>query len=161
MKRSVSISLLGSQRGVSVISAVFLLLLMAGLAAFMAQIISATHVNQAIDVGGSRAYFAARAGGELGLYKLMREAPENAAPASAAAPMAACFAPFSSTIEGHAVQLLCDSFGDYQEASHTIRIYRVTATATAPGPAGGSERQVVITMEKCRDSSSSLAPYDC
>jgi MSHA biogenesis protein MshP len=161
MTRSRSFRFLRAQQGVSIISAIFLLLLMAALAAFMARIISTTHINQAIDIGGSRALQAARTGGELGLYKLMQEAPANAAPASASAPLAACFAPISTIIEGHTVQVSCESFGDYLEASRTVRIYRVTATATAVSSVGTSERQMVITIEKCRDTSSSTAPYDC
>jgi MSHA biogenesis protein MshP len=162
MKRNtLNLSARRPQRGVSVIAAIFLLLLMAGLAAFMAQIISATHINQAIDISGSRAYQAARTGGELGLYKVMREDMANSSPASAGAALANCFAPFVQQIDGHSVQVVCAAFGDYQEAARNIRIYRVTATATAVGPAGGIERQMVITMEKCRDSTSTVAPYDC
>lgn len=58
------------QRGVSVITAIFLLLLMAVLAAAIANMVSTSHVNLAADIGGARAYQAARAGVEWGIFQL-------------------------------------------------------------------------------------------
>ena len=43
------------QRGVSIITGIFLLLLMATLAAAMVSMTSTSHVNIAADIGGSRA----------------------------------------------------------------------------------------------------------
>ena len=58
------------QKGVSLVAGIFLLLLMAGLAAGMATVMSTAHVNSAADIGGARAYQAARAGAEWGMYQL-------------------------------------------------------------------------------------------
>lgn len=152
------------QRGISVIAAIFLLLLMAGLAAFMVSMISATNLNLAADVGGSRAYQAARAGVELGLYKVMQEAPANGNPATKDDALADCFSAVTPTIETMTVAVKCEQFppgGDYREGARTIRIYRITATANAPGPGGGIERQVEVTVEKCRDSTNAISPFDC
>jgi MSHA biogenesis protein MshP len=153
--------LAGRQRGVSIIGAVFLLLLMSLLAALMVNLTSTAHLNLAQDIGGARAYQAARAGVELGLYKVLQEDAANSAPALATSPLAGCFGALSPTIEGHAVAIACEPFGDYTEGSHTVRLYRITATATAFGPAGGIERQVVVSAAKCRDSESTVAPFDC
>ena len=60
MRNFAQISARARQRGVSVITAVFLLLLMAVLAAAIANIVSTSHVNLAADIGGARAYQAAR-----------------------------------------------------------------------------------------------------
>lgn len=148
------------QRGVSLVAAIFLLLLMAGLAAFMASILSATHVNLAADVGGSRAYQAARAGAEWGMFQLD--------PAAAAAGLPGCPAASTTlaTIPGHSVVVACEAFPGaatwYQEGGRQIRIFRITSTATALGVrTPGIERQVVVTIEKCRDAAITVAPFDC
>ena len=148
------------QRGVSVITGVFLLLLMSVLAAAMAYLLNVTQVNMAADVGGSRAYQAARAGVEWGMYNL------DPAGSTAALPRCdAVAAPFPA-IPGHTLNVSCQPYPSnstvYQEGSRQIRIFRIVATATATGvKAPGIERQVVVTIEKCRDSAISAAPYDC
>ncbi len=148
------------QTGVSLVAGIFLLLLMAGLAAFMASILSATHVNLAADVGGSRAYQAARAGVEWGMYQLDPNAQSAALPTCAAASGTV------SAIAGYSVAVSCVAYPSdttvYQEGGKQIRVFRIIATATAPGArAPGIERQVAVTVEKCRDVAITAAPYDC
>lgn len=148
------------QRGVSIISAIFLLLLMAGLAAYMANIISVAHVNSAADVGGSRAYQAARGGVEWGMFQLDPNA------ASASLPTCATASGTLTAIPNHSVVVSCVPYPSdsavYQEGSRQIRIFQITATATALGvKAPGIERQVVVTIEKCRDSAITVAPFEC
>lgn len=140
------------QRGISVIAGIFLLLLMAGLAAFMANIISVTHLNMASDIGGSRAYQAARAGVEWGMYQLD--------PNGQSATLPDCVSGTITAIPGHTVDVVCSASADYQEGSRTVRIFRIVATAKAPGRLA-IERVVAATIEKCRDTGITVAPYDC
>src|SRR5574343_1521751 len=93
------------QRGVSVITAVFLLLLMAVLAAAIANIVSTSHVNLAADIGGARAYQAARAGAEWGMFQLD--------PNAQAAGLPACVNG-TPAVPGHPVEVSCTS-NDYSE----------------------------------------------
>lgn len=155
------------QRGISVISAVFLLLLMAGLAAYMANIISATHINAAADIGGSRAYQAARAGIEWALYQVDPDAQSEVTgvlPTSASCP--AVNVPLA-IFPGHTVTITrCTAYplggGVYTEGSRQIRIFRIAATATALGvKAPGIERRIEVTVEKCRDTALTAAPFNC
>ena len=71
MRNFAKISARPWQRGVSVIAAVFLLLLMAVLAAAIANMVSTSQVNLAADIGGTRAYQAARAGAEWGVARAL------------------------------------------------------------------------------------------
>lgn len=140
------------QRGVSIITGIFLLLLMATLAAAMVSVISTSHVNIATDIGGSRAYQAARAGVEWGMYQLDPNAQAAALPACVNG---------SPPIPGHTVTVTCQSW-DTTEGGRQIRIYRISSLATASGvKAPGIERLVEVTVEKCRDATISVAPYDC
>lgn len=140
------------QRGVSVITAIFLLLLMATLAAGMIQLMSTSHVNLAADVGGARAYQAARAGAEWGMYQLDPNAQTASLPNCVNG---------TPPIPGHTVNVTCLSY-DTTEGGRQIRIYRISSRATANGvKAPGIERLVEVTVEKCRDATITTAPYDC
>ena len=148
------------QRGVSVIAGIFLLLLMSVLAAAMAYLMNVTHVNMAADFGGSRAYQAARAGVEWGMYQLDPNGTTAGLPTCDAVA-----APFPA-IPGHTLNIACQAFPSdvavYQEGGRQIRIFRIIATATADGvKAPGIERQVAVTVEKCRDAAVTVAPFDC
>lgn len=141
------------QRGVSLIAGIFLLLLMASLAAVMVNLVSTAHVNTAADVGGARAYQAARAGAEWGMYQLDPNAQTAALPPCVDG---------SPAIPGHTVTVTCSS-SNYTEAGRQIGIYRIISVATAIGArAPGIERQIEVTVEKCRDPVNvTVAPFDC
>lgn len=140
------------QRGVSIITGIFLLLLMSVLAAVIANVVSTAHITQAADIGGARAYQAARAGAEWGLFQLDPNAQ------SATLPNCVNGTP---PIPGHAVVVSCQSW-DATEGTRQLRIYRITSLATANGvKAPGIERQVQVTVERCRDAAITVAPFDC
>ena len=60
------------QRGFGIITAVFLLVVLAGLGVAMVSLSTVQHTTSALDVQGARAYQAARAGIEWGLYRQLR-----------------------------------------------------------------------------------------
>jgi MSHA biogenesis protein MshP len=136
------------QSGISVIAGIFLLLLMAVLAAVMANLVSTSHINMAADIGGARAYQAARAGAEWGMFQLDPNAQGAGLPACVSG---------APALPGYAVAVTCAA-QDYTESGRQIRIYRITSVATAPG----IERQIEVTVEKCRDPVNiTAAPFDC
>lgn len=149
------------QRGVSIITAIFLLLLFAMLAALMSNVIATAHTTSAEDVLGARAYQAARGGAEWGLYQVLD--PENTTAISATAALPACFVPSPAQVSGMGadVWVSCAIAGDYNEGSRQIRIYRIVSTATLAGPGLTIEREVAVTAEKCRDAANTLPPFDC
>lgn len=59
-------------RGFGIVTAVFLLVVLAGLGAALVNLSSAQHTASTLDVQGARAYQAARAGIEWGLYRQLR-----------------------------------------------------------------------------------------
>lgn len=154
---------LRQQSGASIISAIFMLLLFAALAAFMANLVSTANVTSAQDVQGARAYQAAQAGVEWGLYQLD--------PNGAAAALPGCFAPATlpaAANPGFTVGVTCTPFPgaatSYAESGRTIRIFEIVATATVTGalvPPAAVERQVTVRVEKCRDATIVAAPFDC
>lgn len=135
------------QRGVSIIAAIFLLLLFAALAAFMVTLTSTANITSAQDVQGIRAYQAAQSGVEWGLLQLD--------PNDTATALPACFATTAlNQIPGFSVTVTCAAFGTYTEGTRTLRVYQIVATATTPGaaaPPTGVERQAEARIAKCQD----------
>lgn len=147
------------QAGMSIIMAIFLLLLFAAISAFMVSLISTAHVTSAQDVEGARTYQAARAGVEWGMYQLDPDGLTSTLPG--------CFAATAlNQIPNYAVNVSCTPFPgaatSYQEAGRQVRVYEIVATATPVSfRAPGVERQISVTVEKCRDPAVVAAPFDC
>ncbi|MGH8806735.1 MAG: agglutinin biogenesis protein MshP [Noviherbaspirillum sp.] len=78
-------------------SAIFLLVVLAGLGVAMVNISSTQHTSSALDVQGARAYHAARAGIEWGLYRQLI-GTACAATTSFALPAGTTLSPFTVTV---------------------------------------------------------------
>lgn len=151
------VTVLFRQRGFSTITAIFLLVILAALGAFMVTFTGLQQTTVQADVLGVRAYYAARAGVEWGLYRALD--PDAAPPtASFAACPAGTLTGLGGSLAPFAVTVTCTST-DATEANRSLRVYQITATACnqascpgTPGP-GYIERRVVMTAAKCKDPS--------
>jgi len=133
-------------RGFSIVSAIFLLVVLSLLGSLMLTFSTVQHVTSAQDVQGSRAYQAARAGIEWGLYQLLQN---NSCTGSSS------FAPgtnaLGGTLSGFTVTIACAAVGGpYDEGGVSTTVYRITSTArsgSAPGGVNYVERQMQVTTE--------------
>ncbi len=157
------------QRGFSTITAIFLLVILAALGAFMVTFTGLQQTTVQADVLGVRAYYAARAGVEWGLHRALDPDNTIVAPPSATV-FAACPAGTISGLGGSlspfAVAVTCTST-DATESNRNLRVYQITATACnqascpgTPGP-GYIERRVVVTAAKCKDPSAASPRFAC
>lgn len=161
-------------RGFTMLSAIFLLVVLSALGAFVLHSSRTQHVTSAQDTQGARAYQAARAGIEWGFYQVLD--PSNAtvvAPGAANWPnLPDCPGATSLQIEGFTVTVNCTRYptpaapNDYYRESGTIRssrVYELTATATVgnPGTPGRVERQLTARVSKCRATDSPAPAYAC
>ena len=124
-------------RGFSLPTAIFLLVILALLGAFMVSLSTTQNAMSAQDVQGSRAYHAARAGMEWALYNL--KLPATACPAS----------PTTLTIDSFTVTVTC-SLTTHDEGGTTKYIFYVASTANiggAIGTVGRIERMVSSFVE--------------
>lgn len=112
--------------GVSIVTAIFLLVVLSGLAAAIVTVTTAQQSSSALDVLGTRAYQAARAGVEYGLF---RELQGGSACAGAVS-----FNPPAQTLTGFTVTVQCTQTG-VTGAAGTVR--EIVATACNQ-PAGGT-----------------------
>ena len=90
-------------RGFAIVSVIFILVVLAALGAFIVSVSTSQHIGSALDVQGVRAYQAARAGIEWGLYQqlpLQRANPPT---------YAACAANGSFLVFGFTVTVTCDN----------------------------------------------------
>ena len=124
------------QRGFSLVSAIFLLVVLALLGTMMTTFFGSQQQTLGMDVQGSRAYQAARAGIEWGAYNVSVAAP-GAVCGNLAAPIAA------GTLQGglaqFTVNLQCVP-AVANEGGVTINIYTLTATANNGAPVGSPDR---------------------
>jgi MSHA biogenesis protein MshP len=161
-------------RGFSLVTAIFLLVVLSALGAFMVVFTGQQQTALQVDVLGVRAYYAARAGSEWALYRAID--PDNTI-----APGAAAFVPcpegtintMGGSLAAFTVVVSCTAtVPDPTEAGRTIRVYQITATAcnqascpapSSPAPAAGYvERSVVVTVAKCKDQDpAAVAPFRC
>lgn len=129
------------QRGFAAIAAIFLVVVLAALGAFMVTFSNTQHLTSAQDVQGSRAYWAARAGLEWGIISAV-----SACPAS----------PTALSIDAFTVTVTCAQ-STYSD-SDTVNMFSITSVANATGTSVGSvgyiERSVSASV--CRLQS---APY--
>ena len=127
-------------RGFSLVSAIFLLVVIAALGTFAVTLSTTQQQSAALDVLGSRAYQAARAGIEWGAYQaLINASCTNQA-----------LTGLPSTLSGFTVNVTCTAYPSYNEAGTTINMYLLNSTATQ-GTAGTPnyvERQMTVTLAK-------------
>ena len=129
-------------RGFALVSAIFILVVLAALGAFMVNISTNQHIGSALDVQGVRAYHAARAGIEWGLYQVQSTIAYNFGYTSTnpndrtcpASPVS--FSPAASTLSGFTVTVVCTQTSD-PGGFGAPTVYSITATACNQ-PDGGA-----------------------
>jgi len=68
---------LARSAGVGLVTAIFLLVVLAGLGVAMVSLYTTQQASSSLDIEGARAYQAARAGIEFGLYQLRQASADN------------------------------------------------------------------------------------
>ncbi len=128
------------QKGFSLVSAIFLLVVVAALGAFAVTISTTQHQSQALDVMGARAYQAARAGIEWAAFNV----------ATGPVPWAGCAPAATVALTGELaafspITVNCIA-ASHVEGASTIWVYDVSAVAATTGAVPGSldyvERQL-------------------
>lgn len=136
------------QRGFALASGIFLLVILAALGAFIVAVSTTQHVGSALDVQGARAYQAARAGMEWGLYRQLRESSCVDAPGSSFT-----FPAAATSLQGFTVTVTCAAHADAAHGGPTV--YEIQATAcnqpnggACPGIVGANyvERRMRVTF---------------
>ncbi|MDD5384999.1 MAG: hypothetical protein PHG89_08985 [Gallionella sp.] len=136
-----------SSKGFSLVSAIFLLVVIAALGTFAVTLFTTQQQSAALDVMGARAYQAARAGIEWGAYQVLPNSAVGFAANCRAGATSQVVAPLPNTLAGFNVNVQCVST-PHSEAAATVTIYQLTSTATQGAPATPNyvERQMTVTI---------------
>jgi MSHA biogenesis protein MshP len=132
-------------RGVSIITAIFLLVILSGLGAAIVTVSTMQQQSSAIDLVGTRAYEAARTGIEYGIYRYTQ--------AGGACDSGSMAAP--GTLAAMTVTMSCVQTPVKMADGHDLVQIRITATAcnqpsggNCPNPAPGADYvQRVVQVE--------------
>ena len=154
-----------NQPGFAIPSAIFLIVVLAALGAFVVTVSGLQHTSSARDVMGSKALQAARAGIEWGAYQVLQQAAlpgTGVCPAGSVPPLSIAIPmPAGTDLTGLTVNVTC-ALTNFDEGSRTaaslnpLEFYLITATAcnqpacpntTNPGPAY-VERQLQATIAR-------------
>ena len=137
-------------RGVSMITAIFLILVIAVLGAYIASVATTQHTTATLDLQGAKAYQAAYAGMQWGVYQTLGPPGTCAGSTSFA---------LTGALSGFAVTVQCTDTTlplGYTENGVIRHVYRITSTGCSPsggacpGTQGGYyvERQLEATLDK-------------
>jgi MSHA biogenesis protein MshP len=163
-----------AQRGFSLVTAVFLLVVLSLLGVFIVSVTGMQQSSQQLDVLGVRGYQAARAGIEWGAWQVLD--PNNAigTPALPVCPvsptnltgLAGSLSPFTVTVTCNAT-----INAPTTEGNRNVGAYQIIATACNqpsagacpnPSPASGYvERQIQATLSKCKDPTAPGPRFAC
>lgn len=137
------------ETGFSLVTAIFLLVVLSGLGAAMMTFFTAQQQSSALDVLGARAYQASRAGIEWGAYQIAQSGVAGGAFAGAcqAGPTSQALPALTGTLADFSVSVNCGATSAV-EAAATLWVYGITSTATrgAAGSADYVERQIQATI---------------
>ncbi|OFZ68022.1 MAG: hypothetical protein A2Z01_02470 [Betaproteobacteria bacterium RBG_16_58_11] len=134
------------QSGFALVTAIFILVVLAGLGAAMVSISTAQHTTVAMDIQSARAYQAARAGIEWGAYQTLKVA--NACSAS---PSTLTFA--GTPLASFTATVTCSST-THSEGANTVTLFVLTSNAIygTPGTPDYVAREVGTRIARCVDS---------
>ena len=135
-----------NKRGFAAIAAIFLVVVLAALGAFMVTFSNTQQLTSAQDLQGSRAYWAARAGLEWAIGAVTASAPVP--PAVSPAAVCPASAP-PATIDGFNLAISCDR-QTYVDSGISVSLFRISSVAStgSAGNIGRIERSVSATMEQ-------------
>lgn len=144
-------------RGFSLVSAIFLLVILSALGVFMLYISTMQQTTSTQDLQGSKAYQAAKAGLEWGAYQIMT--PENSiSPSPVIAPylcpISMVMPVFDGALKNFVVTVECSlpPAAVFTEGGNTIRVYQLISTARfgVKPAANFVERSITATINTCR-----------
>lgn len=125
------------QRGFLVIAAVFLLVVLAGLVAYLTTVSTTSQAASAADQNSARAYQAARAGIEWGAYQLLRTTGAFKTACDGVTATATSNLTFPSTLAPFTATVTCTR-ATVTEGAASVRAYRLVANACNVPTGGGA-----------------------
>ncbi|HEY8856390.1 MAG TPA: hypothetical protein VIM43_03410 [Rugosibacter sp.] len=132
--------------GFAIVTAIFILVVLAALGAFIVSISTNQQIGTALDIQGVRAYQAARSGIEWGIYRVQATPTYNFSYSTPAVAVGSAnpntrtcpasptsFVPAAPTLAGFTVTVICTATGD---ANNGPTVFQIISTACNQPAAG-------------------------
>jgi MSHA biogenesis protein MshP len=154
-------------RGFVLPTAVFLLVVMAALAAYMVRTFTLLRSDFNMSLQGAFAYQAALAGLEWGNYQALDPLYAWSASSSSlpACPATTTLTNLSGSMSGFSVTVSCTGGGasTYTEGNHLVAVYRFSSKASlgTASTAGYVERDAQSVVMLCKDPTAAGPAYKC
>jgi MSHA biogenesis protein MshP len=147
-------------RGFAIVSAIFILVVLAALGAFIVAISGDQQVGAALDVQGVQAYQAARSGIEWGVYRV-QQSPTAASPYnfSYGTPTGAVGSADPNTrVCPGAVLPTAASTTSFAPTASALASFTITVTCTPTTDASGGPRIYVVQSTACNQPNAGACP---
>jgi MSHA biogenesis protein MshP len=131
-------------RGFAIVSAIFILVVLAALGAFIVSVSTNQHVGSALDIQGVRAYQAARAGIEWGIYQVQATPAYNFSYGNPATIVGAASPNLRKCPGG-----ISPSTDSFNPGAATLAAFTVTVTCTETIDGSGGPSIYSITATAC------------
>ncbi len=134
-----------NQGGFSIIMAIFLIVVLGGIAVFMGRVFTMQTQSSALDEEGSMTYQAARAGLEWGIYQAIAPTGSGCTGSTFSLTVPTPTSSLSYTVTETCVPTTAT------EGATTINLYQITSTATNAAASGSTfrvERRLTVTVSK-------------
>ena len=134
-------------------SAIFLVVILAALGGYMVTLSRTSHISGALDIQGSRAYQAARAGIEWAAWQVVDpqgpQLPPTPCPVSPSTVASPGTVPLAGTLAAFTVVVTCTRTLEMDGATQ-VAVYQVTSTATSgvTGSVDYVDRQIQGSFSK-------------
>jgi MSHA biogenesis protein MshP len=134
-------------RGFAIVTAIFILVVLATLGAFIVNVFSSQQIGSALDLEGVRAYQAARAGIEWGIYRVQISGGYNFGHGATSPDPRSCgdfpasFSPTAPTLSTFTVTVTCNKISD---SSGGPNVYSLVSVA-CNGPNAAEPRCPNVT----------------
>lgn len=140
-----------TQRGFTIVAALFIVVALALLGAAMVHMSAGQHIGAALDIQGSRALAAARAGSDWLVTRIVTEESDGN-------PQYDCPAVAPFAFAGFNLAVSC-THSTHDEEGNRVRVYAIVAVASAGGVPGNLayvERRIDTVVATCRQTDSGL-----
>ena len=137
---------LRKERGFALVAAVFIVVVLAILGIMMVTIGGMQRATTSAAVQGARAYHAARAGVEWGIFQALNDRVPTCG-AAASTPTTNSFTTGVNGLQGFSVSVVCE-YTDHRERSDNYSVFVITSTATS-GTFGDTDyvsRRIRVTV---------------
>jgi len=135
------------QKGISLVSAIFIITVLALLGSYMLKIASVQHLSAGLSTQGVRAHFAAVSAMEWAAWLATKSQSDHDSICGSPA-ITTNFQFTSGTLSGFSVTVTCDDNGGFQEANQNFEVDNIVVEASKGSGNDAVYRKITATVSR-------------